>query len=139
MMLVSAGDVITMTTNEVKHKQDMKKTLMTKVPNNKILTQSEFENFFLEEMPYLNPHLKISDLVRVFGINRSYLSNFINKTYGLNFNQYVNLWRIKEVERISHLEKDGKKKLADIVAHAGFGSISSYWRAKKLIDEREMH
>ena len=38
---------------------------------------------------YLHFHVTIQDLSREIGINRTYLSNFINETYGTNFNNYL--------------------------------------------------
>ncbi len=36
-------------------------------------------------------------MAEAMGVNRTVMSNFINQTYGKNFNCYLNLWRIEGV------------------------------------------
>ena len=44
--------------------------------------------------------------------NRTYISAFINREYGVNFNRFINNYRLKEVERLrSEAVQKNKKYL----------------------------
>ncbi len=101
----------------------------------KLITQEEFELYFTNEKPYLDKDFRLESLVSHFGVNRTYLSKFINTTFGCNFSQYVNKWRLKEVDYLKSLPENQRKKLEEIVANAGFRSIRNYWRVKKMVRE----
>ena len=97
------------------------------------LTRERFEEWFHSQKPYLNANFRIADAVEAMDVNRSFISAFVNKTYGMNFNRYVNRWRIKEFERLSSLpENEGSSKL---FAQAGFNELRQYHRA--VAAERE--
>lgn len=98
----------------------------------KLITQEEFEEYFEREKPFLKDDFRLESLVSHFGVNRTYLSKFINTTFGCNFSQYVNKWRLREVELLKGMEENRLKKLEEIVENAGFRSIRSYWRVKKM-------
>ena len=93
------------------------------------LTKERFEAYMQKEKPYLNPHLKITDLIEPLKANRTFISNFVNQTYGLNFNQYINSLRIKELEHLSAMASNSSKKTADLVEKAGFATLRNYTRA----------
>ncbi len=98
----------------------------------KLITQEEFEEYFEKEKPFLKDDFRLESLVNHFAVNRTYLSKFINTTFGCNFSQYVNKWRLREVELLKGREENRFKKLEEIVENAGFRSIRSYWRVKKM-------
>lgn len=56
---------------------------------------------WVQNKGYLNSRLTIIQLSKIIGINRTYLSNHINKTYGLNFNLWLNHLRIEEAKKSS--------------------------------------
>lgn len=45
---------------------------------------------WVESKGFLNSRFTIIELCKIIGINRTYLSNYINNTYGLNFNLWIN-------------------------------------------------
>lgn len=90
---------------------------------------SSLKTYFQQTKPYLNPGLSLVKLAVVFGVNRATLSGFVNKTYGVNFNVFVNNWRLQEVERLRKLKKYKEMPLMEITRLAGFGSYDSYRRA----------
>ena len=67
--------------------------------------------------------------------NRSYISAFINREYGMNFNRFINHYRLKEVERLQSEAIERKQKVSsmEIVIHAGFSNYRSYFRAKRML------
>jgi AraC-like DNA-binding protein len=94
------------------------------------IDKDNFEKYMQEKKPYLNAGLCITDLLPDLGTNRTYLSNFINKEYGVNFKTLINNYRLDELER---LRNNGKKNqdLMDLVMKAGFGSYRSFLIANR--------
>lgn len=99
------------------------------------LTRTRFEAYFRDKKPWLNPACKITDLVDVFDVNRTTLSAFINRTYGMNFCRYINRWRIREFERIRSMPSNRGKSARSLVEKAGFDNYRTYLRA--MAAERE--
>lgn len=101
------------------------------------LTKKQFELYFKEYKPYLNSYFRITDLIEPFEVNRTYISRFVNKEYGVNFSRYVNRCRLQKLEVLMALPSGKGKSIQDLLKLAGFGSYRSYMRAK-LIEEEEM-
>lgn len=102
------------------------------------ITRQKLEKYFSKEKPYLNASFRINDLVEVFDVNRTVLSAFINKTYGVNFSRYVNSWRIKEVQRLAKQPANAGKSIGSFVTEAGFNDLSQYYRVLRTErNERE--
>lgn len=101
------------------------------------LTKGNLESYFRSEKPWLDPGLTLVGLAEKLGTNRVILSGFINRTYGINFNTWVNEWRLAELERLRKYKKYNKLLLVDLIALAGFGSYDSYRRAKEAYKGKE--
>lgn len=99
------------------------------------LNRTHFEAYFRDKKPWLNPACKITELVDVFDVNRTTLSAFINRTYGMNFCRYINGWRIRELERIRSMPSNRGKSARSLVEKAGFDNYRTYLRA--MAAERE--
>jgi len=82
--------------------------------------QKKLEEWLAKEKPYLNPEFKLMDLREVLPMNRTYLSQFINDTYGCSFYQFANHFRIEEAKRL--MRECPKMKLSDVAAQSGFAS-----------------
>jgi AraC-like DNA-binding protein len=91
------------------------------------LTRKRLEEWFREKKPYLDSEFKITDAVEAMDVNRSVISSFINIEYGMNFNRFVNRWRLEEVNRLSEQSGVDASKLW---AQAGFSEARQYYRAK---------
>lgn len=52
----------------------------------------------------------------------------------MNFNRFINNYRLKEVERLQSEAVQRKQKISstEIIIHAGFSNYRSYFRAKKM-------
>ena len=50
-------------------------------------------NNWVEDREYLKHDISIEKLGKLIGINRTYVSNYINDTYNLNFNTWVHSMR----------------------------------------------
>ncbi len=103
----------------------------------KKLTQRKFETYFNQNKPWLNPQLKITDLLDPLATNRSILSKYINQTYGMNFNRYINRLRLEEVKRLHELPNYSKLNIAKLASLAGFANLRNYTRALKTEEELE--
>lgn len=99
------------------------------------LSRIRFEAYFRDKKPWLDPACKVADLVEVFDVNRTALSGFVNHTYGVNFNRYLNRWRLKEFERLRALPSNRGKSARSLVEKAGFDNFRTYLRA--VAAERE--
>lgn len=99
------------------------------------LSRVRLEAYFRNEKPWLDPGCKIADLVEVFDVNRTALSSFINRTYGMNFNRYLNRWRLRELDRLRALPSNRGKSMRSLVEKAGFDNYRTYLRA--VAAERE--
>lgn len=99
------------------------------------LRKKQFEQYFKEYKPFLNPDFRITDLIEPFGVNRTYISRFVNTEYGMNFSRYVNRYRLQRLEVLMSLPSGKGKSLQDLLKLAGFGSYRSYMRAKLIEDE----
>lgn len=98
------------------------------------LGRQRIEMYLENKKPYLNPEFKITDMAKDLFSNRTYISAFINREYGMNFNRFINNYRLKEVERLQSEAVQRKQKISstEIIIHAGFSNYRSYFRAKKM-------
>jgi AraC-like DNA-binding protein len=101
-------------------------------------TVQEFERMFQKNKPYLDPHLTLAAIAERMATNRSYVSGFINQTYGMNFNQYLNACRLQEFANLQALRSNEGKSSRELAMKAGFGNYQHYVRAKSANDKRRM-
>ncbi len=80
---------------------------------------------FCNEKIYLNPNLKLSDIAKAIGTNRTYVSTFFNKEAGCTFYDYVNRLRI---DAACDLLVNSKENLSQIAEKSGFNSAHSFIR-----------
>ncbi len=100
-----------------------------------ILTVERFEKVLIGKKMYLDPELKMNDLLRPLCTNRTYLSNFINRTYGMGFRRLVNVLRMQEIAHLERHERHGgNARPAACAIGAGFGSYRNYQRARHLAE-----
>lgn len=86
---------------------------------------SRIDYMFRQELLYLNPKLKLSDVAAAVGTNRTYVSNFFNQELGLSFYEYVNALRIEYACRLLLQTSDSIKNIAE---KSGFNSQQSFIR-----------
>lgn len=86
---------------------------------------TRIERVFRENQIFLNPHLKLSDVARAVGTNRTYVSNFFNQELGVSFYEYVNTMRI---DLACRLLGDTDAPVREIAEKSGFNSHQSFIR-----------
>lgn len=99
------------------------------------IDRRKFEKYMRERKPYLNPKLKITELAAGLNTNRSYMSAFINREYGMNFSRYINRRRLEELDRLRTSPKSQENNNMELVLMAGFSSYRSYLRVKTEEDK----
>ena len=79
---------------------------------------------------YISDHFKgeisLSSLAAVFGYNPSYLSRYFKETFGIGFNRYVTMLRLREALL---LLREGEKSITACALESGFRSLRSFYRA----------
>lgn len=79
---------------------------------------------------FLHAGVTIQDLSKEIGINRTYLSNFINETYHTNFNTWINGLRIDEAKH--RIIMSPEASLAEIAEQVGFADLAHFSKQFKL-------
>ncbi len=117
--------------------QDQSKYSHSMLNRNDLLDiKIKLELYFDTQRPYLDPELSLSDIAKEIDTNQSYLSRVINESYGKNFFDYVNEYRVKFfIDRVlsgsfDHLTYSG------IAVDCGFGTKATFYRAFKKLTSR---
>lgn len=87
-------------------------------------------NEWMSEKGYLHPSLTIQDMSKEIGINRTYLSNFINETYQTNFNGWINGLRIEEAKL--RMRNNPDISLAEVAEQVGFADLAHFSKQFKM-------
>ena len=85
-----------------------------------------FENLMNTERCYLQPNLKLDDISRRLGTNRTYLLAAINSSQHMTFSEYVNRRRIAHAKRL--MEEDPNISRRDIALRCGYNTLRTFYR-----------
>lgn len=93
--------------------------------------KAKIERLISEQNLYQNPELTLTDLAKKLDTNAAVISKAINQGFGLNFNDFINNFRIEAVK--SSFQKGDYKKntLLGIAFDCGFNSKATFNRAFK--------
>lgn len=92
---------------------------------------SQIEEYFKTREPYLDPDFKIVQMAHELNINSAYLAKAIRLEKDMNFNTFVNAYRIEKVKELIY--NDSRKyTLKHIYLSSGFKNQSSFNKAFKL-------
>jgi AraC-like DNA-binding protein len=104
----------------------------SEIPESKVTGQVELDvrltRLFEIEKLHLNSDLKIWDVTARLGTNRTYLSNFINKNYAVNFSVFVNRYRVEDAKKFLANEEGTLYSLEVVGEKCGFGSYNNFIR-----------
>ncbi|RLD51130.1 MAG: hypothetical protein DRJ05_18750, partial [Bacteroidetes bacterium] len=84
-----------------------------------------------EERLYLDRNFTIDVLSKHLDVSRTYISQVINEVFQMNFNNFINEYRIKEARRVLTDEANKNLTIETIALSIGFGSKSSFNSAFK--------
>lgn len=87
----------------------------------------KIEALMKEQRIFLTQNLKITDVVKAIGSNRTYVSNYINDTYHCSFSDYINQMRIEHAKSLL-LSSKPDTKLVTIAEASGYSSESAFYR-----------
>lgn len=94
--------------------------------NELIDLEDAVKRLFIEPQLYLNASLKLGDMAKAIGTNRTYLSRYLNETLGTTFYDYVNGLRIEHAKALILSSPD--VAIMTIAQIAGFNSYSTFRR-----------
>jgi len=79
---------------------------------------------------YINEHFReeitLSSMAAAFSYNPSYLSRSFKETFGIGFNRYVTMLRLREA---ALLLRAGEKSVTSCALESGFRSLRSFYRS----------
>lgn len=81
---------------------------------------------WIESGDYITPGLTIKDLADKLGTNRTYLSGYINSTFGISFRNWITNLRLEYSKKL--MMEYPEKKLPEISEMSGFMSLSNYMK-----------
>jgi YesN/AraC family two-component response regulator len=81
-------------------------------------------NAWVYRREYLHTGITIIQISKILGINRTYLSNFINDTYAMNFNNWLNGLRIEEAKK--RLLANKQISLSELATSVGFTDLAHF-------------
>lgn len=97
--------------------------------------KEQLERAMEEKQPYRNPGLNLNGLAELAGTTPHSLSRVINEGYGMNFNDFVNSYRIEEFKRLAQQEEYQNHTLLAIAFIVGFNSKSAFNRSFKKLED----
>lgn len=80
---------------------------------------------------YLEPDLTIFKFADEINTNKTYVSTEINNKFKMNFNNFINKYRVSEARRLMSMPENSNYTLAALAIKSGFNSISVFNRAFK--------
>jgi AraC-like DNA-binding protein len=87
-------------------------------------------SLFESEKPYLSSDITITEISERLFTNKSYLSKVLNNAMNMNFNEFVNSYRVNEAMRL--FIEDNSLSLKQLCEMSGFKHVSSFNNAFKL-------
>ena len=91
----------------------------------------KIEHSILTEKLFKNPELTLSDVAYKLGTNISIISKAINQGFKMNFNDFINNYRIEEVKKALAANEHKNTTLLGIALNSGFNSKATFNRAFK--------
>ncbi len=93
--------------------------------------EDELVTLLRKEQLYLNPQLSLAELAELLTLSSKNLSQVINQSFGKNFYDLINSFRIEEAKKVMTQSKDEKLTVLEVMYQVGFNSKSSFNTAFK--------
>ncbi len=94
----------------------------------------------LENKPYLNPDLSLRDLGKQIDIHPNHLSWLLNKSIGLNFNEFINQYRIEAFKSNAKAQENQNLTIEGLAYESGFNSktvFNTYFKKETGLTPRQ--
>ncbi len=92
---------------------------------------NKLDVLMVEQKPYINPHLKSSDIAKSLSISTHQFSLFLNASLGKSFTTYINEYRVEEAKHL--IQSNNKYTLEAIGNASGFNSKSTFFTTFKRL------
>lgn len=86
------------------------------------------EKLLEKDKIFINPDLRITDVAKLMGTNRTYVSRIVNEDLQTNFNDLINRYRVEYAKSIMEDTKNNYLTINDIASQSGFSTTSSFYR-----------
>ena len=93
--------------------------------------RKELLDLFSADKPFLDPQLSLADLSEKLSVSTKHLSQVINQSFNKSFFDFINTYRIQEVQHILIESVDEKLTVLEAMYKVGFNSKSSFNTAFK--------
>lgn len=94
----------------------------------------KLNKYIEEERPYLNPEMSLKLMANGLNYAPAQLSEVINNGLGVNFNDFINKYRVEEMKRSLHNGDHKSLSLVAVAFDCGFNSKATFNRVfKKLV------
>ena len=92
----------------------------------------EIETLMIQQAPYLKPRYGLSNLAWQSKMQLHQLSAFINTHYGMNYNDFMNYYRVQYFKKRIGEDESWKQLTLEAIARAsGFGNRNTFTAALK--------
>lgn len=88
-------------------------------------------NEWINDKEYIKHDISIEKLGKKLGINRTYISNYINDTYKSNFNTWIHNMRISEAKRI--IKENPDISMGQVAIMTGYNDQAHFSKQFKII------
>ncbi|SHH47731.1 helix-turn-helix transcriptional regulator [Winogradskyella jejuensis] len=113
-------------------KEEAKKNPISKEDFDKLKRISEqVEEVMRNQKLYKDPELSLNSLGKTLDIKPYLISRSVSEVFDVRFNDYINKYRVNEVQELLKDEENFKYTLLSLALEAGFNSKSSFNRAIK--------
>ena len=79
-------------------------------------------SYFKEDEPFLNPQLNLQFVAQVLELNNNKISFLINQAFNVNFNDFVNSYRLKHFKLIALDSNNSHLTILGLAYDSGFNS-----------------
>ncbi len=93
-----------------------------------------FKNIYdlvVEKQEYTNPQITVDYLARELGTNNKYVSTAIKDKTGMNFNTFVNTYRIEKAKKELRADDSNHLTLEAIAENCGFNNNTTFYQTFK--------
>jgi adenylate cyclase len=88
--------------------------------------KEELLSYFNEDEPYLNPQLTLKFVADILGLNTNKMSYLVNQAFDVNFNDFVNSYRLNYFKTIALDPKNLHLTILGLAYDSGFNSKSVF-------------
>lgn len=86
------------------------------------------EKLLEKDKIFINSDLRITDVAKLMGTNRTYVSRIVNEDLQTNFNDLINKCRVEYAKELMNNDNYNHLTLSDIAFKSGFSTTSSFYR-----------